>query len=181
VEQQLWCKDGAFRPADTGNGIFGDSSYNSQCDLSLPKAPAAISYKTIMTSDGLAPRVESGSVRSFAFEVVNGWTNYEMNDLWRWKEVTWKMIVKRVFDERSQREDQARCSEISLADHESVRCVLLTFSTIVARDRTFFVIGAINELGNGIPDADGGSMRTSTSTKRLFRLNANTLLSAATI
>jgi hypothetical protein len=93
-------------PADTGNRIFSDSRYNWQYDLSLPKAPAASSYKYIVTCDEFAPRVESGSVRSFAFEVANGPANYEMNNVWRWNEVTRNMVVKRVFDETSQREDR---------------------------------------------------------------------------
>jgi 4-alpha-glucanotransferase len=156
-ELGLWDNDGGAKmthsgwPVETGNGLFSDSQYNWQFDLSLPRAPAAISYKYIVKCDGSPPRLESGSLRYFAFDCADGPANYEMNDLWRSNEVAPNMVVKRVFDETSAREDQPICPEIVHPGHGRIRCVFLAFSTIVARARSLYVVGSINELGRWNP------------------------------
>jgi hypothetical protein len=130
----------------SANGIFTDARFNWQMDLVLPAAPAALSYRYVVKSEGSPPRIEGGGLRYFAFPSGDGPANYEFNDIWRWEELVQNVVVKRIFDETFGG-SRVAFPAIELPPAFATRVIFLAFSTIMPKARSLYIVGSIPQLG----------------------------------
>lgn len=149
-------------PQGSANGIFTDARFNWQMDLVLPAAPATLSYRYVVKSEGSPPRIEGGGLRYFAFPSGHGPANYEFNDTWRWEELVQNVVVKRMFDDTFGG-SRVAFPAIGLPIAAATRVVFLAFSTRMPKARSLYIVGSIPQLGmwkphSGVPMASSSNL-----------------------
>lgn len=130
-------------------GIFTDSRYNWQGDFSFPVFPDSISYSYYVSdSSGITP--EPGFPRSANIMIPNNnGVIYELNDVWRWSELSHALFSRRFFTCSTNAiflSQSLKCYSTIPKDH--IRCIFRANCSYIGRDRCLRVVGSISELGN---------------------------------
>ena len=136
------------------SGLFTDNKFNWQCDLEIKYIPKIFCYRYVVVNECSTPYYEPGNIRKIImFKENEDNLLIELNDVWRWNELSQSLFSKRLFDEmlfvRKSIElptDGGKCND------DSIYCTFHAHCGVVGRSRKLFVVGSIEELGNWHPN-----------------------------